>query len=220
MTTQKQSSLKGEGDSYFRRNAERLVTQQNDVVLAALRDMRVKSESFLEIGCANGHRVATLVDLLGGKGAGIDPSQEAVTAGRDRYPKIDLQVGTADNIPFADASFDLVIFGFCFYLIDPSSHFQVVAEADRVLRDGGCLAILDFITLIPYSNDYVHLDGLHSHKMEFGRYFTAHPAYSLIGRRLELNSDVQPTIDNRICVDLLVKDMRNAFPPNPFRDRG
>jgi ubiquinone/menaquinone biosynthesis C-methylase UbiE len=217
MTKQKQVFLAGEGDAYFRRNAERLVTREQDIVIAALRENRVKAASVLEIGCANGHRLATLADTIGAKGAGIDPSQEAVDAGRAKYPELDLRIGTADKIPFADASFDLVIFGFCFYLVDPSSHFQAVAEADRVLHDGGCLAILDFITPFPYTNEYVHMKGVSSHKMEFARYFTAHPGYTLVGRRLELMSDDRPTIDNRIGVDLLVKDMQTAFPPNPFK---
>lgn len=217
MTKQKQVFLASEGDAYFRRNADRLVTREHDIVVAALRQNRVKPKSFLEIGCANGHRVATLARMLGAAGAGVDPSHEAIEAGRAQFPDVDLRVGTADRIPYADASFDLVIFGFCFYLIDPASHFQTVAEADRVLRDGGSLAILDFISPVPYTNDYVHMQGLKSHKMEFARYFTAHPAYALIGRHLEIVSDDQPTIDNRVGVDLLVKDMRAAFPPNPFK---
>jgi len=61
------------------------------------------------------------------------------------------------------------------------------------------------------------MKGVNSHKMEFARYFTAHPAYTLVSRRLELLSDERPTIDNRIGVDLLVKDMQTAFPPNPFK---
>jgi ubiquinone/menaquinone biosynthesis C-methylase UbiE len=217
MTNQKQVFLAGEGDAYFRRNADRLVTREHDVVVAALRENRIAPRDVLEIGCANGHRLATLSEVIGGNGAGIDPSREAVEAGRAKYPNLDLRVGTADKIPFADASFDLVIFGFCFYLVDPSSHFQAVAEADRVLRDGGSLVILDFVTPVPYTNDYVHMDGLKSHKMEFARYFTAHPAYTLVSRRLELGADDRPTIDNRIGVDLLFKDMKTAFPPNPFK---
>lgn len=218
MVDQKQSFLKGEGDSYFRRNADRLKTDGDDIVLRSLRQAGIRYDRILEIGCANGHRVAALA--TGGRsGAGIDPSAEAITAGKALYPALHLEVGTADSLPFADGAFDLVIFGFCFYLVDPQLHFRTVAEADRVLADHGTLAILDFITPVPYANDYAHLPGLRAHKMEFARYFYAHPAYGLIARTVQTEPGVMPDVDNRIGVDLLAKSMATAFPSNPFRNR-
>ena len=46
-------------------------------------------------------------------------------------------MGTADTLPFAAGSFDVVIAGFFYYLLDPADLFVVAAAIDRVLADEG-----------------------------------------------------------------------------------
>jgi adenylyltransferase/sulfurtransferase len=46
---------------------------------------------------------------------------------------------------------DLVLFGFCLYLVDRKLISRVVAEADRVLKDTGFLGIVDF-DVVDHSN--------------------------------------------------------------------
>src|SRR5262252_2976880 len=111
--SQKSVFLEGEGDAWYRRNLQHLRAGGPDIVLTTLQEMRVAPKSVLEIGCANGYRVAQICQQSAAQGYGIEPSAEAVADGRSRYPLLSLEVGTADALPFADGQFDLVIFGFC-----------------------------------------------------------------------------------------------------------
>jgi ubiquinone/menaquinone biosynthesis C-methylase UbiE len=208
MSIQKQAFLQSEGDRWYERNIDALKSKDGDPVLSTIVKLRLNPKSILEIGCANGWRLKHLTDG-GAECFGIDPSEKAIREANNP----NLKIGTADNLPFPDNSFDLVIFGFCLYLVDPSLHFRCVAEADRVLSDGGTLIIFDFQSKTPYFNDYTHLTGMRSYKMEHSDYFLASPAYAMIYR--ETSDGLDP--DNRIGVDVLIKDQQKAFPKNPFR---
>jgi SAM-dependent methyltransferase len=212
--SQKDVFLESEGDAWYRRNLQYLRAAGQDVVLTTLRQLQVTPKSILEIGCANGYRVAQICEQFGAAGFGIEPSTKAVADGRGRYPLLSLEVGTADVLPFADGQFDLVIFGFCLYLVDPRLHFRCVAEADRVLVDGGLLLIHDFIEPVPYYNEYAHRPGIRSYKMEFSRYFLACPAYSLLQRNMI--AEGIPKSDHSVGIDVLRKDHATAFRSNPF----
>lgn len=208
--------LDGEADQWFERNKVALESNRRDPVADVLSVVGVHPRRVLEIGCANGWRLNRLKQLFNAECIGIDPSSKAVEQGLKEFPGVNLSVGAADRIPFGPQEFDLVIFGFCFYLIDPILHFQCVAEADRVLADGGMLVISDFLTPFPYHNNYSHLEGVRSHKLEFSRYFLAHPAYNLIHRTLNHSQSELMNPDRREGIDVLVKNMHCAFPPNPY----
>lgn len=207
MTIQKHEFLHGEGDRWYERNADALKNKINDPVISSIERIGARPRRILEIGCSNGWRLAHFAKS-GAECFGVEPSEKAVAESGN--PNI--FVGTADTLPFPDTKFDLVIFGFCLYLVDPVLHFRCIAEGDRVLSDSGMVAILDFITPKHYFNDYSHLDGIRSHKMEFSKFFLASPAYSLIHR--EIGEFKSP--DDRIGVDVLVKDQSGAFQKNPY----
>lgn len=214
---QKTAFLRGEGDRWFERNAAHLSHGKQDVVVEAMAALNLRPSAILEIGAANGHRLAALSTSLGAQCAGVEPSAQAVEDGLAANPHVDLRVGAADELPFEAGSFDLVIIGFCMYLVDPKLHLKAVAEADRVLADGGARIVFDFMAAQPYFNDYAHLPGLRAHKMEFSRLFTAHPAYTLVHRQLDQKSDQFLDADRREGVDVLIKNLDAAFPPNPHR---
>lgn len=213
---QKSVFLSGEGDRWFERNASHLSGNPKDVVIAGLRNLDLKPKRVLEIGAANGHRLAVMAQEFGCTASGVEPSASAVADGKARFPGLDLRVGTADELPFADGSFDLVIFGFCLYLVDPRLHFRCIQEADRVLADRGTLVIFDFIESLPFYNNYSHLPGMRSHKMEWSRFFLASPAYRLVQRTLERKDEAALERNRLTGVDILLKDLPSAFPPNPF----
>lgn len=215
--SQKEAFKIGEADRWYERNASVLSEDREDIISTCIARLDLEPRRILEIGAANGWRLAQLQSRYGAKAAGIEPSQKAVNDGSNLYPGVDLQVGTAEQLPFEDANFDLVVLGFCLYLVDPALHFRAVSEADRVLKDGGILAILDFQTGIPYHNEYHHLKGINAFKMEFSRIFLAHPSYSLVHRELINKGEALAEIDNRIGVDFLMKDCVNAFPGNPYK---
>jgi ubiquinone/menaquinone biosynthesis C-methylase UbiE len=212
---QKSAFLSGEGDRWFQRNAEHIAKSTDDIVTAVIAGLQLQPTAVLEIGAANGHRIAALSATYGCRASGVDPSTKAVEEGRALYPALDLRVGTADELCFDAGSFDIVIIGFCMYLVDPSLHFRAVAEADRVLADGGAMIVFDFLPDQPYHNNYTHLQGLRAHKMEFSKLLTAHPAYSLVHRQLAQKHETFLQPDWREGVDVLIKNMTAAFPPNP-----
>lgn len=209
--------LNGEADQWYERNKEKLNPREDDFLAKIIERLQLRPKRILEIGASNGYRLQILHRMTGAACTGIEPSTRAVEDGRRRFPDIKLDIGTADVLPYEDASFDIIIFGFCFYLIDPALHFQVVREADRVLKNKGFLLIWDFQSRVPYHNQYVHKEGVKSYKMEFSRYFLAHPGYTLVHRELLPGIAQETHPDERIGVDVLLKDFLFAFPGNPFQ---
>ncbi|HEY7063031.1 MAG TPA: class I SAM-dependent methyltransferase [Chloroflexota bacterium] len=89
----------------------------------------------LEIGCGVGHVLSKLsarCDV-----AGLDLSPEALRQARTVVPQADLLRGSADHLPFRDASFDAVLARHVLeHLPEPAA---AIAELRRVLRPGGLL---------------------------------------------------------------------------------
>lgn len=140
----------------------------------------VAGHRVLEVGASNGHQLHKLQQLTGCEGFGIDPSISAITDGKTKYPELGLSVGTADKLEFPDASFDVVIFGFCLYLVDRGLLMRTVAEADRVLRQGGMLMIVDFDPVATHRRPFAHQSGLWSYKMCYPNLWLASPDYVLV----------------------------------------
>lgn len=134
----------------------------------------------LEVGASNGHQLHKLRQLTGCEAFGIDPSVSAIVDGKTNYPDVALSVGTADKLEFPDAFFDTVIFGFCLYLVDRGFLMRIVAEADRVLRQGGMLMIVDFDPAVTHRRPFVHQQGLWSYKMCYPDIWLASPEYVLV----------------------------------------
>lgn len=210
---QKQAFLDGEGDAYFWRNQSREFAGENDPILRVMNRLKLRAASVLEIGCGDCARLATIRASAQTKCFGVDPSKAAIELARERFPDLNLEVGTADSLPFPNDFFDLVIFGFCLYLVDPIDYFSVAREADRVLSDGGALIIYDFCTPTPYANEYVHLKGIVTRKMEWRRMFTWNPAYNHLVRELASSERGElHEVDGRVTVDVIVKNLNLAFP--------
>lgn len=193
----------GEADAWFARNRE-VLGQGEDPVLRELADLDLAGTRVLEIGCSNGWRLHALAQR-GAVGFGLEPSGAAVTDGRAAYPGLDLRVGTADALPFADEAFELVLFGFCLYLCDPCDLFTIAAEAVRVLKPSSHLAIYDFCPASPMRNAYHHRPGCFSHKMDYANMFEWHPGFTRIRHRVSPHSAGESLDDSdaRIAVTLL-----------------
>lgn len=95
---------------------------------AALRGQRV-----LDVGCGPGTLVRSLVDS---EAVGVDSSERMVEVARAAGGEF--RVGRAEALPFAAASFDVVLMRMVAHLLDRPRAF---AEALRVLRRGGRLEI-------------------------------------------------------------------------------
>lgn len=89
------------------------------------------------LACEAGRRVAP-----GGKVAGLDRNAGMLRVARRKAPAFDWREGLAEELPFADAAFDVVVcqFGLMFF----ADRARALREMWRVLRPGGRLAVLTF----------------------------------------------------------------------------
>ena len=92
----------------------------------------------LDVGCGAGF-IAEELAAMGFAVTGIDPSRVAIEAARaharQRRLGIEYLVGVGEELPFADAAFDLV--SCCDVLEHVRDLDRVIAETARVLRPGG-----------------------------------------------------------------------------------
>ena len=113
-------------------------------------------ESVVELGFGTGNEVLDLAGLVGptGKVAGIDISSGMLAvaqrkiAARPPACPVDLRVGDARSLPFADASFDAAYTSFTLELFPAEDIPAVLAEAKRVLKPGGRLAVVS-MSVVP-----------------------------------------------------------------------
>jgi len=93
----------------------------------------------LDVGCGPGALTAVLVDLVGARQvAAVDPSPPFVAATIRRCPGVDVQPGVAEDLPYADASFDVVLAQLVVHFMkDPVAGLREMA---RVTGRGGTVA--------------------------------------------------------------------------------
>ena len=215
---QSTSFMLREGDKYYQRNLGK--SREPDPVFAAIKDNRLKPHTVLEVGCGDGWRLRKIRAELGPVCYGIDPSKDAINDAPQSIEKYGISCwrGTAENlVGVGDNSIEVVIYGFCLYLVDREDLFRVVAECDRVLRDGGHIVIHDFHSARPYSRVYEHEPSLRSFKQDYSQLWLANPAYKLMGRQIFGVDGPSPGgRDDQVVVAVLKKDMENAYPLEPL----
>lgn len=211
-----------EGDAWFKRNLphksnSQLLSQFEDVrfICQAMLPFKDDIQKVLEIGCSNGIKLETICHHLGATGDGVDPSPLAIEVGTSRIKEVDikLKVGNGDALPYAQASFDLVYFGFCLYLFDREKLIQSFAEADRVLKQGGFMVITDFDPGIRYKRPYSHVEGVYAYKQDYSAFFTQSGLYYLAEKHSfshhQLHFDIAS--DERVTTAILYKE-HNPYP--------
>lgn len=180
---QKYLFLEDEGDRWFERNRDALAKAvETDPVSAAIHKLGIKPARVLEIGCANGWRLAYLREKYGCEIMGVEPSRQAcIEAAARRVPVIQCTASSpAVSMPLG---FDLVIYGFSLYLTDPSDWLLIAAEGDILLAPGGHLIIHDFAaSSMPHARHYEHRDGVLSYHFDFADLWLGSPLYALVSR--------------------------------------
>jgi ubiquinone/menaquinone biosynthesis C-methylase UbiE len=114
-------------------------------------------ERVLEIGFGTGTEVLDLAARVGpgGRVAGIDISPGMLAVARRKLARtapaapVDLRVGDARELPFADGSFDAVYSSFTLELFPEEDLPVVLAEARRVLRAGGRIGVVSMAKVHP-----------------------------------------------------------------------
>jgi len=93
----------------------------------------------LDVGCGPGALTTQLVRRLGAENVcAVDPSATFVDAVRARFPLVDVRMAAAEDLPFADDSFDCALAQLVVhFMADPVAG---LTEMRRVTRPGGLVA--------------------------------------------------------------------------------
>jgi SAM-dependent methyltransferase len=110
-------------------------------VAEALRDLIAKAEArrVLEVGCGTGYWLESVSPYID-RAFGLDPSVEMLRHALNRKGRISLMCGSAEFLPFAEHTFDLI------YVVNALHHFGdkpgFIAQAHNLLKPRGTLAII------------------------------------------------------------------------------
>ena len=107
-------------------------------------------EAVLDVGCGTGTVALLAKKKVGPQGRveGIDAAAEMVARATTKARRSGLQVefsnATAQELPFKDGEFDVVLSTLMFHHLPKKGREEFAREAVRVLRPGGRLVVVDF----------------------------------------------------------------------------
>ncbi len=202
----------GVGDDWYERNKAMLGNR--DLASDALMHLNLKPNDILEIGAANGWRLKKLRDHYGCNVRGIDISKKAI---EDAVDGIQVDYAYANDLPYADNSCDIVIFGFCLCFISPEDWLPIVNESNRVLRDGGMIVLYDFMgtRFVKRRLQNIMKDSrledkpVYLYNFDWPSLWISHPGYRVAVELLDMSKSevatiVQKNIDRLITDDIKV----------------
>ena len=216
---QKNIFLSYEGDDYLKRTKKVVLSRLENNLFSDM-DLLVsflkKNFKILEIGCSFGaklHYLNTKFPSMNLELHGIDPSANSIKEGSVLYPDLNLKIGTSDFLDYDTGFFDLIIVGFCFYVVDRELIFKSVSEIDRVLKTGKFLSITDFEPLYPAVSKYRNDEKLKVYKNNYCNFFVPSNHYSLVSKIHQTNSVPNTPFSaesiNRVSTSVLYKEFYN-----------
>jgi demethylmenaquinone methyltransferase/2-methoxy-6-polyprenyl-1,4-benzoquinol methylase len=97
----------------------------------------------LDLCCGSGQATAVLVEYSQNV-TGLDASPLSLKRAQNNVPQAQYIEAFAENIPFADNSFDLVHTSAALHEMNPEQLQQILNEIYRVLKPGGIFTLVDF----------------------------------------------------------------------------
>jgi ubiquinone/menaquinone biosynthesis C-methylase UbiE len=107
-------------------------------------------EAVLDVGCGTGTLAIGARRILGSSGrvAGVDASPEMIVRAKAKAlnagAAIDFKQGTAQELPFTDTTFDVVLSTTVIHCLPETQRAACFEEMARVLKPGGRLLLVDF----------------------------------------------------------------------------
>ncbi len=110
-----------------------------------------EGQHILDVACGTGRGTVGLAQAVGqrGKVDAIDLSEAMLAQARAKLEKlglierVELRQGNARDLPYPDATFDLVYNGYMFDLIPLDGFLSILKEMARVLKPGGRLVLVN-----------------------------------------------------------------------------
>jgi pseudaminic acid biosynthesis-associated methylase len=142
------------GDAYVDRNLD-AESGRSDFWREQIERLGV--ESVLEVGCNVGGNLRWIAELIGAENvAGVDVNEKALELLRERAPGVDARVARGGELPFEDASFDLVFTTGVLIHQDPKTQLEpmmreIVRCARRNVICGEYFA--EELTEVPYRGE-------------------------------------------------------------------
>lgn len=99
-----------------------------------------------ELGIDIGAGTGTLCGMFSAAGArmsAVDQSREMVRRCRSKHPGVEMRLGNALAVPFADAAFDFVVSSYAVRLLDDFQLDAAMSEMVRVAKPGGRICLAD-----------------------------------------------------------------------------
>ncbi len=123
----------------------------NTVIAGEL--LELKGRKALDIGCGDG-KFTRFLARSGAATTGIDvnpvPLARARIKAAEEKLAIDFIEAHGEDMPFGDASFDVVVFSNSLHHVAPDMMDRAMGEAARVLKPGGLLYVMEPVAEGPY----------------------------------------------------------------------
>lgn len=105
--------------------------------------VELKGQYVLEVGCGNGARTEQFGHIRGVKIEAIDPDEQAIAYAKENNYDDDINytVAQAENLPFKEKTFDIVIFTLSMHHI--TSGKKALNETFRVLKNKGTIVVIE-----------------------------------------------------------------------------